>query len=164
MDSSASTSYSYTRVDVEDDVIGDLNEDLRRSGGVHALNFEYQLFVSRSNFFLPVITFTRGDLDGDVFSYNGLKLGGSYTHLNPSFMVNLDLFYDRKEYDEIHPIFNTTREDQTLEVRLILTKFNPFGFKNYSLNLIAGYAATNSRINFYDSTSLQTGIEIGYKF
>jgi len=164
MESNVRGSYSFTRVDIDDDVLGDTNPELRRSGYLHTLGAEYQIFLSQTNFFTPSFNLTRGEMEGDVFSFNSMELAGKYTYLNPSFMVNFKLSYEIKKYDQMHPTFNQTREDDTLDAMLVVTKFNPLGFEHICLTAFTGISSTDSNIDFYDEQSLQIGVELGYQF
>ncbi len=111
MESNIRGSYSFASVDIDDDVLGDTNPDLRRSGYLHKLGAEYQIFLNQTNFFTPSFKLARGEMEGDVFSFNSMELAGTYTYFNTSFMVSLMLSYEIKKYEKTHPIFNQTRED-----------------------------------------------------
>lgn len=164
MESNLRGSYSFASVDIDDDVLGDTNPDLRRSGYLHTLGAEYQIFLNQTNFFTPSFKLARGEMEGDVFSFNSMELAGTYTYLNTSFMVSIMLSYEIKKYEKSHPIFNQTREDDTLDAMFVVTKFNALGFEHISLTGFTGISSTDSNIDFHDEQSLQIGIELGYQF
>ena len=164
MESNVRGSYSFSNIDIENDVLGNTNPDLRRSGYLHTLGAEYQIFLNPNNFFTPSFKLARGEMEGDVFSFNSMELAGTYTYLNTSFMVSLMLSYEIKKYEKSHPIFNQTREDDTLDAMFVVTKFNALGFEHISLTGFTGISFTDSNIDFHDEQSLQIGIELGYQF
>ena len=167
MESNVRGSYSFTSVDIDDDVLGNTNPDLKRSGCLHTFGAEYQIFLNQTDFFTPSFKLARGEMEGDAFSFNSMKLAGTYIHLNTSFMVNLMLSYEIKKYDQNHPIFNQTREDDTLDAMFVATKFNLLGLEHLlehlSLTAFTGITSTDSNIDFHDEQSLQIGVELGYQ-
>ena len=164
MESNFRGSYSFTKINVDDDVLGNTNSDLKRSGYLHTLGAEYQILLNQTNFFTPSFKLGRGEMEGDVFSFNSMELAGTYTYLNTSFMVNLMLSYEIKKYDQKHPIFSQTREDDSLDAMLAVTKFNPLGWEHISLTAFTGISSTDANIDFHDEQSLQIGVELGYQF
>ncbi len=164
METGATASYSYQLVDVDEDVIGDINEDLQRSGVVHSFTGGYQFMLNQSNFITPSLTLTRGNMDGECESFSGVSAGASYVHMNQSFMFTANISTGTEHYDEENPYFNETREDSQYSVMGLFTKFAPFGFQDFNYSILAAYSVTNSNIDFYDSSGFITGVGIGYSF
>lgn len=155
---------AYYHDDVDNDEIGDLFADLERDGQAFIGNFGYSFRLSESLVITPKFHYTYGDYDGDASSYDrySFKLGGRYSTGNWSFMPEIS--YGHTEYDETHPIFGKTRDEDKYSLDLIVQYSEPFGYENFAVSGIAGYSEGDSNIEFFDTESIRLGIALAYRF
>jgi hypothetical protein len=74
------------------------------------------------------------------------------------------LSYDRKQYDEIHPIFNKTRKETAWSGFALLIWFNPFGLDNWFVRGGLGYLHSEANIDFFDTNGPISLVSVGYQF
>jgi hypothetical protein len=92
---------------------------------------EYAVKLDRSLVLSPGLTYARADMDGEANGYDGYGASVSLQRFSPRYFFLTTLSYDRKQYDEIHPIFNKTRKETAWSGFALLIWFNPFGLDNW---------------------------------
>ena len=156
--------YSYGRMDVEDDDIGDRFAALRRDGEKHELGVGYTVQGPYGVIMVPTAEYSRGDLDGQANSFDGYGLKIALRRFSKIYAVNVFLSGSYEDYDESHPIFGKSREDWNAGGFGIFTFPNLFGSQGFLGDLIAGYSYRNSNIDFLDARTFIAGMMLGYKF
>ena len=151
-------------VNVEDDEIGRMYSNLQRDGHVYTVTGEYRFSLTSNLSMTPSLNLERGDFKGESNSFHryGMALKCRYTSGDMTFMPMLR--YAFTTYDETHPIFDKTREDNHYLAALIATYSDPFGFKDFFIRIIGGYGTTESTIIFCDGTGKFIGLTVGYRF
>lgn len=157
-------SYGYTRVDVDDDRIGDRIRDLRRDGYVHTLEAAYAILFAERHLITPGVSLELGDLDGAANRYNGYSTFMVYAFEKGDYSFETVASLTRRLFDERHPRFRKTREETEFSSFVTVKRAEPFDFKNFNAYATVGVEATDANINFFDSHGFVVGAGIGYEF
>lgn len=157
-------SIKVAATDVDDDEIGRLHSSLRRDGNLYVLSASHRYTPASNLQVFPSVNVSRGDFDGGSNSYKGFgaSLRLMYTYGNVRIIPMIG--YAFRNYDETHPLFNTTREDKQYMGAVIATYSDPFGLENFFIRAFGGYGKTDSNITFCDGTMKFAGLTVGYKF
>ncbi len=155
---------AYLHDDVEDDEIGDIFAELERDGQAFISILGYSWRISDAFSVTPKFHYAYGDYDGDASSYDRYKfsLGARYRTGMWAFMPEIS--YGHTEYDDTHPIFGKTRDEDEISFDLIVQYSEPFGYENWAITGIAGYSEGDSNIEFFDTESIRAGVAVVYKF
>jgi hypothetical protein len=157
-------SYSYGRVEVDNDAIGARFGALERDGESHKLAVGYELPGPYGVMVIPTAEYSRGDLDGQANSFNGYGLKIALRKFSEVYAVNVFLNGVYEDYDKGHPVFEKTREDWKLGGFGLLTFPNLLGVESVLGDLIAGYSYRDSNIDFLDAKTFIGGVMLGYEF
>jgi len=155
-------SYSLAHADVDDDEIGTRFDSLKRDAWLHKAEAEYTIPLGRGFSFVPGMAFSAGDSDGDANSYRGYELKLGLRKFSPGYQLIVFAGLGRKSYDETHPVFGKTREDNNYSAFGVLTFSDLLGKESLFCSLIAGYRHRDSNIGFLDADTFLTGLTIGY--
>jgi hypothetical protein len=156
--------YERETVDISHDDIGARLPDLARNGDIHKITAKYGIELGRGFVIEPRFTYTSAKMDGESNSYKGHKGGVVLRKMDPSYMVELSVDGGSNAYDKIHPIFNDTRKEKTIETMGIVTWLSPFGMEPWAISAGAGYEKTGANIDFYDQDSVLAFMTVGYRF
>nr|WP_319394633.1 DUF2860 family protein [uncultured Desulfobacter sp.] len=151
-------------IDVDQDLIGEMYQDLKRDGQIMAAKTGYTFFVGKNQMIIPGFDIEVEDRDGE--SNASKKFGASVSHVIDihkwHFITSLGM--GRREFDKAHPIFHETRKETQYELSHLVTYSSPFGFKGWFVNGLAAYSRTDANINFFKQDELTIGAGIGYEF
>lgn len=157
--------YKGLDVDVDDDRIGEREEDLQRDGRIHTLEAGYFIMLNEDTVIIPHVAVIDGRMDGKSNRFEGYEAGLACTFSKKDvFAIDLSVSGGKNEYDKEHPVFDEKREDKTYSAGASFTYFKPFGFENYFVSIMGGYERVNSNIDFFDSSTAMIGVGIGYQF
>ena len=134
-------SYTFSRIDVNVDDIGDRFNDLERDGYVHNAEVDYVFRLGETISLSPNFKLSIGDLDGEANAYTGWD-----------------------DYDEKHPIFSKTRNDTNYSVFGMFTRSDLFGEDYLFGTLMAGYRYRDSNIGFLEAQTFLSSAMIGIEF
>lgn len=157
-------SYGYSKVDVNDDRIGDRIRDLRRDGNIHTLEAAYAILFAESHLITPGVSLELGDLDGAANRYNAYSTFVVYGFEKGDYSLETVASLTRRVFDERHPRFGKTREETEFSSFVTVKKAKPFDFENFNAYATVGVEATDANINFFDSHGFVVGAGIGYEF
>ncbi|MDE1514640.1 MULTISPECIES: DUF2860 domain-containing protein [Vibrio] len=137
---------------------------LNRNSIYQQMSAEVSLPISRAWSLVPQVSYTKRDAEGDAFDFNALDYQLSLNHFFGQQALFMTLSYGQEDYQTEHPIFSATRDAQRWSAFALYAYRAPFGWKNVSLNAMAGIRETNDVINFFDqkSTFLSTGIAFNF--
>jgi len=147
-------SYNIKSIDIEDDEIGDLDDDLKRTGRTHELEAGYTLSIEPSFFLSPKITCTYGDINGRSNSYNGIEFGIQMRSVRPSWGFAGILSGFAHQYQKTHPVFDTTRRESGITAFAQVMRLNLFGVERLFASIGAGYVLSDANIDFFDSQTI----------
>ena len=154
----------YVRDEVEDDRISDLTPQLGRDGAIYAVNLNYSIPAGPNLEIRPRLSLRKGEYDGEANSFAKYKVELEARYMVGRLMLMPRAHYSYSEYDEVHPIFNTTRNNNSCGFQLISTYMAPFGLRNWSLMALLSFSEGKSNIDFYDTESLSAGAFVNYSF
>ncbi len=155
---------AYYHDDVDNDEIGDLFTELERDGQAFIANVGYSWRISDTFSLTPQFLYTYGDYDGDANSYDSYQFSLEARYRTGMWVFMPGISYGHTEYDDTHPIFERTRDEDEFSFDLIVQYIEPFGYENWAITGIAGYGEGDSNIDFFDTESIRAGIAIVYKF
>ena len=156
--------YSFTRVDVNVDDIGDRFDDLERDGYIHNAEVEYKFRLGQTMSLAPNFALSVGDIDGDANAYIAYKFGLGVRKFSKTnqFLLKIGIGWD--DYDDTHPIFDKTRDDTNYSAFGMFTRSDLFGTDYLFGALMAGYQYRDSNIDFLEAQTFLSGVMIGIMF
>lgn len=163
-DTGARLSISGTQIEIDDDQIGIREPDLNRDGTALSVGAGYVAALNEKNIIIPSIDFVVDDRDGKSNSSKGYRLSLEHLFSIAKFTFKTNLAFVEAEFDEIHPIFNQTREEKGYELSEFITYAEPFGWRRFSLNGLIAYSQMDTNISFFESDVLVVGLGVGYRF
>ena len=157
-------SYGLGRIDVEDDVIGELEPDLERDGWIHRLGVEYTLPLSPGVELKPHLRYAYADREGESNRYHGMEAGFLVQRARPPWVLVGVLSGAYHHYPEDHPLFSEDRRDGILTAFGQVMHLNLFGFEQLFASMGAGYIRSDSSIDFFDSQTVVGLASVGINF
>lgn len=164
MGSGLRVNFVYLNNDVDDDIIGSLEPSLARDGDVYALNMNYSFYPADNLEIRPRAGIRFGDYDGQANSYTTYKFDLEARYTINKVMIVPRVSYSHSDYDEEHPIFDQTRENDGYGISLMTTYMAPFNFKNWSTTALVSLSKGDSNIDFFDTEAITIGGFINYRF
>ncbi|WP_136806554.1 DUF2860 family protein [Desulfosediminicola flagellatus] len=164
MGSGFRVNFVYLNDDVDNDIIGSLMPDLARDGAVYSLNMNYSFQVSKTFELRPRFSVRTGDYDGEANSFEKYKFELEARYITGRLMVSPRVYYSRSEYDQVHPVFNIMRDNDSYGVSLMTNYMAPFNWQKWSATNILGYSKGDSNIDFYDTEAMTFGCFLSYHF
>lgn len=156
--------FVYLSDDVEDDVIGNLTPELARDGAVYSLNLNYSYYVSTNLELRPRVSIRKGEYDGEANSFIKYKMDLAARYTTGQWMIVPRLYYSYSDFDEIDPIFNQTRKNNSYGASLMTTYMAPFGWEKWSVTCLLAMSVGDSNIDFYDTEATTVGGVLTYHF
>ena len=165
--------YAYANIDVETENSGSsaslgLNEAqqqlLERDGNAHRLELETMFPFAKGWFLRPAIQSTYRDAKGAAIAFTDYTLKMGVLHFNAPHTFIMNFEGGQSETKEANPIFDETIEQTKYSGFFIYDYAGIFGWKNASLNAIAGYTQSDANVDFYNSKGLITSVGMTYRF
>lgn len=156
--------YKLRRKEVNEDVIGEREKTLARSGNIHEVSLKYDFVLNEKSDLIAGITTRKGDMEGGAESYDGFSYDVSFSYDEEAYSLYATLFYAKNSYEDLHPVFGETREDKGFGFAFIFTQNNLFGNPRLYARYGFGYEDDNSNIDFYDGKTFLAGSTIGLYF
>lgn len=156
--------YAHRSVDVENDVIGEINSDLKRDGELHYLELTCDIGLTKTSLVTPGLTHERGVYEGKSNSYINSGVKVSYKQQGQRLMFMIETSADRSRFQKEHPVYQKTREDNRANLFALLRINRLFNVEALHANLIGGGGNVDSSIDFFDSTDTYLATTIGYSF
>jgi hypothetical protein len=156
--------YAFSRVDVNEDDIGDRFNDLKRDGYNHSAEVEYDFKLGKTVTLSPGFELSIGDIDGDANAYTGYQFGLGFRRFSKSYQLMLKAAVGWDDYDDKHPVFSKTRNDTNYSVFGMFTRSDLFGQDYLFATLMAGYRYRDSNIGFLNAQTFLSGAMIGVEF
>ncbi|WP_300674557.1 DUF2860 family protein [Desulfoluna sp.] len=156
--------YKMAQIDIEDDGIGDLENDLERSGQTHELGIKYHLSPKGGFSLSPELSCTYGDINGRANSCQGMKLGALVKQVRPPWIFIGLVSGSHDQYKKKHPLFGKTRKESALTTFVQVMRLNLWGVERLFGSFGAGYVWTDANIDFYDSQTIMGLASVGINF
>ncbi len=157
-------SYTFSRVDVNVDDIGDRFNDLERDGYIHNAEVEYAFRLGPTMSLVPGFELSIGDLDGQANAYTGYTFGLGFRKFSKRNQLMLKAAIGWDDYDDTHPVFGKTRNDTHYSAFGMFTRSDLFGKDYLYGTLMAGYRYRDSNIGFLEAQTFLSGAMIGIEF
>lgn len=157
-------SYKINRFDVDDDVIGDLEDDLQRDGYTHEMGIKYTIPLSPYSSIKPELGYTYADKDGPSNSYHGVKAGALFVRARPPWVLIGGAYGAFHQYQETHPLFDETREETIATTFAQVMRLNLFGHEQLFASLLGVYVWSDANIDFFDSQTVLGLATVGFNF
>ncbi len=164
-------SYYSAKLNIENDVIGEMEESLRRDRVVteygSSFNIPLWLDFEGDNSTIIALAVSADYIDNDA-------VGGANSFSDPRYglglFIKIDNFnvltqyrYENHEYNEVHPIYGRKRVDNINTVFMLLGYSNLFK-DNLQFNLIVVDRENTSNIDFFNNQITLVGITAKYEF
>lgn len=165
MGSGLHMSYTLRYNHVVNDISGDSDPDLKRSGLTHTIKSGYNYYLNdRFDAVLtPSFLYIRDDKDGGAYANNGYGVELSYSLERDKNAFSLAGTVEAFRYDDQHPLFNATRSDTAYTVECYYTRKHLWE-KNWYTRIGCGFHKLDSNIGFFDEKDILYGISLGYSF
>ena len=156
--------YRINRIDIEDDEIGDIENDLKRSGLTHEIGAKYTISRQHGVSISPELSYTYADIEGRSNAYQEIKAGAQLNCTRPPwvFIGLISVFH--RPYQETHPLFDKTLRESGMFAFAQAMRLNLLGKENLFASLGAGYALSDANIDFFDSKTVLGIASLGVKF
>ncbi len=156
--------YKIDRFDVDDDEIGEIEDDLKRGGWTHEAGVKYNLTLSPGTSVKPELSFTYSDKEGASNSYQGVKVGAILQHARPPWVFIGVASGAFNQYQETHPLFGKTRHESVVTAVVQVMRQNLFGRPNLFASLLGGCVWSDANIDFFDSRTVLGMASVGIQF
>lgn len=135
--------------------LGQLTRDeanlLDRNGDLHRVELSYDWRLQQDQTLTPAIIYKRADLDGKAESSDTTLLQLTYAKTGPQWSLVGNVFGGKRSYDEANPIYGKKANADEWGLNGTFFWHQLFGVDKLSGVLSAGWAESNSDINFYDT-------------
>jgi hypothetical protein len=150
---------------VYDDLSGDNNPALERSGTAHTLKTGYNLFFNDrfDTVLTPALVFIREDWKGGAYANNGFGVEASFAMEKGRHGLIITGGLERHIYDDLHPLFQEERADWLLRGEIHYTRNNLWD-SNWYARVGCWLKGVDSNIGFFDENFLNYGVSVGYSF
>lgn len=156
--------YSIEHIDIENDVIGDLEGDLRRDGWVHEVGVQYTLQFKNGVSLRPEFNYKYGDIKGRSNSYHGVDIGVKLQKAYPSWILTGHVSGFHNQYDKTHPLFAKTLQESGIGAFAQVMRLDLFGVEDLFASFMAGYIWSDANIDFFDSQTVIGLASVGISF
>ncbi len=137
---------------------------LRREGRFNRIDLYYQWTINERHSLVPSIGYLDFDLDGDAMAEDGMAAQLKYLYQRDRWRFVTNVFYQDLDADTSNPIYNDTREVETLGAAVTAFYAKPFGLQHWSANASVSYYDGDSNIDFYDSSFGLVSVGMFYRF
>jgi hypothetical protein len=156
--------YSIDHIAIENDEIGDLENDLKRDGLVHELGVKYTLQLQKGVILRPELNYIYGDIKGQSNSYHGFNIGAKLQKVLPSWVLIWQVSGFHNQYQKTHPLFAETRQESGISTFAQVMRLNLFGVEELFASFMAGYIWSDANIDFFDSQTVVGLASVGISF
>jgi hypothetical protein len=150
---------------VVDDLSGENNPSLERSGAAHTLKTGYNLFFNDrfDTVLTPAVIFIREDWKGEAYANNGFGVEANFAMEKGRHGLVITGALERHIYDDLHPVFQKERSDWQYRGEIHYT-LNNLWDSNWYARIGCWLKGVDSNIGFFDENFLIYGISVGYSF
>ncbi|WP_086982495.1 surface lipoprotein assembly modifier [Vibrio aphrogenes] len=141
-----------------------IQSQLNREGDLYYGELYYLTPVTRSTLLRSSFSYLRNQANGEAVSSNAYTGQIALFQRYQQSTLTLSLKYQYAKFDEIHPLFNLTQEDDAIGVVATYTYNDIFDWKGVGVGLLAGYREQLSNIDFYEYESWILGAGLRYVF
>ncbi|OEF23890.1 hypothetical protein A1QC_01705 [Vibrio rumoiensis 1S-45] len=137
---------------------------MNRNGDIYYTELSHLDPISSTFFLRSSASFLRQDTEGAAMTSDTYTAQLAILKLFKRSSVTFSAKYKFSDFDEIHPIFLVSRQDNSIGLLSTYVYKNAFGVKGIGLALAAGYSHNESSIDFYTYDSLLVSAGVSYSF
>lgn len=156
--------YSFNRLDVEEDIIGQNMTRLQRDGYVHSFEFAPTIPISIEGVLKPKLIYSKDDMVGISERSHTTEVEMGYETIRQMFLFHADIGLGVSRYDSPHPLFEQKRDGISYSATVIVTLLDPLAFKGLFNRFVVDHSCVNSKIKFFESCTSIVGATVGYRF
>jgi hypothetical protein len=156
--------YNVDHIDIQDDEIGNIEDDLKRDGWNHEFAFKYTMRLQPGVSLRPELSYTYSDIEGCSNSYQGLQLGALLQRAKPPWVFIGMVSGSHNQYQKKHPLFGKTRHESGITTFAQVMRLNLFNVERLFASFGAGYVWSNANIDFFDSQTVIGLASVGINF
>ena len=149
--SGAFVGLSYADIDVDEDVIGMRESDLRRDGERLTLHGGYAFPLTENSIITPWMAYEREEIEGRGNANDRYLIGIEYAQELGRWGFLSNVAYGYRSFDASHPVFGRSREENEFTVSGLVSFKEPFGIKGVSIYQLVAYSKADDDIDFFDS-------------
>jgi hypothetical protein len=172
LDTPLTLRYGYASSDIDDERSGEFlglspsqRSDLDREGDYHRLTGEYTVFSNDTTEVTPLLSYTRGNTDGEAMGYDGYRIGLETKHaFGKRHRTSLYFDYEHRRHLDSNPVFNKRQKDDEFSITGTYSYLEPFDWKNTSIIVLAKYDRSTSNISFYEIKDAGVSIGFGWEY
>lgn len=142
----------------------DIQSQLDREGDLYYGELYYVTPVTKTALVRSSFSYLRNQANGDAMSSNAYTGQMALFQRYKQSTLTLSIKYQYAKYDEVHPLFDKTQEDDAVSALVTYTYDDIFGWKGVGVGILAGYTEHLSNIDFYQYESWILGSGIRYVF
>ncbi|UXA00045.1 DUF2860 domain-containing protein [Vibrio splendidus] len=122
------------------------------------------ILPNKAGVFVPSMVYFHSDSKGGALSFNsyGVELNYAKRIGRHGFVATLDA--NDRQYDQAHPIYGKTREENEYGAFLAYEFSGLMGYKDWSFITLLGLRSIDSNIDFYNSEQVLASVGVDYKF
>lgn len=138
---------------------------LDREGDVLNLALYYRSKPIKKKYLFEIkLNGRNDDYDGKAMAGDVYGLQFTYGYIGTRFTTALNLFARTKDFDEINPIYNVTREDDLYGIGLALIDKKLIRHKNWFTQIIIAWFDLDSNIDFYKTETTLISLSAQFRF
>jgi hypothetical protein len=126
---------------------------LDREGTTEQIAGHYRFKPVGKNLFEVRLSSSSDDIDGDAMSGDATEVSLTHAHLMDRYIFATTAFINSKEYDARHPVFEKTRDDDTLGLAFFVFDKGLFDSKDWWGQASFVWVEQDSNIDFYDQSA-----------
>lgn len=126
---------------------------LDREGTTERVAGYYRFKPVGRNLFEVQLASSSDDIDGEAMSGDATEVHFTHVRLGDRYTIATNLFVISKEYDARNPVFNRTRDEDTLGLAFFVIDKQLFDSKDWWGYASFVWVEQDSNIDFYDQTS-----------
>lgn len=156
--------YTYTTIELQDDVSGELYPELARDGQTHSLEVSYQWVPTETDFVIPKLMVVSDDRKGEAQSSTTVGAAVTYMKMFSAVRLMSMVTAGQTTYGADDPIYGKTRTETITAAFVALRKD---GFLDIPGVYISGGAIAmgkDANIDFYDADVQGIFLMGGYQF
>lgn len=142
----------------------DIQSQLDREGELYYTELSYLSPLAKQLFLRSSLAYLKQNANGDAISSNTYTGQLAVVRKFDSSTLTMSLKYQYAKFDDTHPIFLETREDDVVGILATYTYDDIFDWSGVGVAFMGGYSQTVSNLDFYQSNNLILASGIRYVF
>ena len=154
--------YGVEFLTVSQDLAGAAYPELDRDGLLHWVELGWDQEFSGGFSVKPVLVLERGNYDGGAMSFSGSGAALELAYEGGKLSVESRFEFIARSYDEEHPLFGLTREDDLSSAHVMVTGRGMFASDRLSMKAGLLWESRSSNITFFDARGDLVFVGVSY--